>query len=128
MSDYIKTKRGGPYRSRSGFLLGVCKGLAEYFNFSLFWVRTITAGLLIFTGIWPVVGLYILGALLMKPEPVIPFRGLEDEEFYSSFTASRPMALERLRRTFGHLDRRLRRMEDIVTSKDYDWNRRFDKG
>ena len=115
------------YRSRRGVILGVCRGLAEYFNISVFWVRAIAVGALIFTGLWPVVGLYLLAAVLMKPEPVAPFSSAGDEEFYNSYTASRSMALERLKRTFDHLDRRLRRMEDTVTTHEYDWERRFNQ-
>jgi len=120
-------KRTGPFRSRSGVLLGVCKGLSEYLNFPVFWSRAIAIALLLFTGLWPVVGLYLLAALIMKPEPVLPFRDVEDHEFYSSYTTSRTLALQRLKRTYDNLNRRLRRMEDIITSKDYDWNRRFNQ-
>ena len=72
------------YRSRRGVILGVCRGLAEYFNISVFWVRAIAVGALIFTGLWPVVGLYLLAAVLMKPEPVAPFSNADDEEFYNT--------------------------------------------
>ena len=123
-----KRERGGPYRSRSGILLGVCKGLAEHFDFSVFWTRFIFVGFLLFTGIWPIAGLYIIAALLMKPEPVVKFNSVDDQEFYSSFTASRPMALHRLKKTYDNLDRRLRQMEDIVTDREFDWDRRFNQG
>jgi phage shock protein C len=35
------------------------------------------------------------------------------------------MALHRLKKTYDNLDRRIRRMEDIVTAKDYDWDYRL---
>ena len=125
MSNHIHETKAGPYRSRSGLLLGVCKGLADYFDLSLFWVRAVAVLLLIFTGFWPIVGLYVLAGLLMKPEPVVPFATEDDQEFYNSFAASRPMALHRLKKTYDRLDRRLRHMEDIVTGKEYDWEKRF---
>ena len=115
------------YRSRRGIILGVCRGLAEYFNISVFWVRAIAVGGLIFTGLWPVVGIYLLAAVIMKPEPVVPFTSADDQEFYNSYTASRSMALDRLKRTFDNLDRRLRRMEDTVTAREYDWERRLNQ-
>ena len=34
------------------------------------------------------------------------------------------MALGRLKRTYDTLERRLRRMEDVVTSRDFDWDQR----
>jgi len=80
---------------------------------------------LFFTGIWLILGLYILAALLMKPAPVVPFQSAEDAEFYNSYTSSRSMALHRLKRTFDNLDRRIQRIESIVTARDYDWERRL---
>jgi len=64
----------GVYRSRNGIILGVCRGIAEYFDFSVFWVRTITLLAFLFSGFWPVAVLYFVAALLMKPEPVHPHR------------------------------------------------------
>ena len=32
-------ERSGPYRSRNGLVLGVCRGLAEHLDFSIFWMR-----------------------------------------------------------------------------------------
>jgi len=57
------------YRSRGGLVLGVCRGVAEYMNLSVFWTRVVAVGLLVLTGLWPVVGVYLLAALLMKREP-----------------------------------------------------------
>jgi len=127
MRRFAETGRRGLYRSRRGIILGVCKGIAEYLDVSLFWTRAIAIGLLIFTAVWPIVCLYILAALLMKPEPVLPLQTESDREFYNSYTSSRTMALHRLKRTFDSLDRRLRRMESIVTAREYDWERRLNE-
>jgi phage shock protein C len=127
MNKVNEHRKAGPYRSRNGVIFGVCKGLAEYFDFSVFWIRTAAVAILFFTGIWPIVGLYILASLIMKPEPVVPFSSEADQEFYNSFSSSRSMALQRLKRTFDSLDRRLQRMEDIVTTKEYDWTIRFNE-
>ncbi len=125
MSRYDTRKRSGPYRARDGMILGVCKGIADHFEMSPFWVRIIAVLIMLMTGLWPIVALYLLAALLMKPEPVLPFETEADEEFYNSFTASREMALHRLKRTFDRLDRRIRRMESIVTSREHEWHRRM---
>jgi phage shock protein C len=37
------------------------------------------------------------------------------------------MALHRLKRTYDNLDRRIQRMESIVTSREYDWDRRLNE-
>ncbi|NIR16473.1 MAG: PspC domain-containing protein, partial [Desulfobacterales bacterium] len=74
MKRFEKMLRGGMYRSRDGIILGVCRGIAEYFDFSIFWTRAIALILLFFTGLWPIVVLYFIAALIMKPEPVLPLR------------------------------------------------------
>ncbi len=125
MSRTTTEGRRGPYRSRHGVILGVCRGIADYTEISVFWVRVIVLFFMVFTGFWPVVALYFLAALLMRPEPVVPFQTEADEEFYNSFTTSHRMALRRLKRTFDALDRRIRRMEATVTSREYDWRRRL---
>ncbi|MBW1886892.1 MAG: PspC domain-containing protein, partial [Deltaproteobacteria bacterium] len=56
MSRLERIFRNGLYRSRSGAILGVCRGIAEYFDFSVFWTRAITIVLLFFSGFWPVMG------------------------------------------------------------------------
>lgn len=117
--------RRGLYRSRHGVIFGVCRGIAEYLDFSVFWMRIVTIVLLFWTGVLPVLGTYVIAALLMKPEPVLPFRDEADEEFYQTYAASRRMAVHRLKRTYDNLDRRIRRIESIVTARDYDWDRRL---
>ncbi len=125
MRRIFDEERKGPYRSRKGMLLGVCRGLAEYLDFSVGGLRLIVIGLAIFTGFWLVTGLYILAAILMKPKPVLPFESDADEEFYDSYVNSKSMALNRLKRKSDHINQRIQRMEDIVTSKERDWERRF---
>ena len=114
----------GLYRSRSGMILGVCKGLANYFDLSLVWVRVIAVVLLVFTGFWPVGIIYLVAALIMKPEPVITPADDTEEEFYSSYASSRTMALNRLKNTYQSLERRLQRLEHTVTSREFNWQRK----
>ncbi len=109
-------------------IFGVCKGLAEHFNVSVFWTRVVTIVAFIFSGFWSVGVLYILAALLMKPEPVLPIETEEAQEFYNSYVSSRTLALHRLKRTFENLDRRIQRIEGAVTAREYDWDRRLNEG
>jgi len=125
MTRFSERERHGLYRSRSGLIFGVCKGIADYLDVSVFWTRVIVVVATLFTGIWPIPVLYVVAALLMKPEPVLPLETESDREFYNSYISSRTMALHRLKRTFDSLDRRLRRMESIVTAREYDWERRL---
>jgi phage shock protein C len=128
MSRYTRLYRNGIYRSRNGIILGVCKGLAAHFDFSVFWTRIIAIILLIVAGFFPAIGLYLLAALLMKPEPVIPIKNSAEKEFYDSYTYSRQGAVQRLKRRYENLQRRIQRMEHIVTSAEYDWENRLNDG
>ncbi|NOX32781.1 MAG: envelope stress response membrane protein PspC [Deltaproteobacteria bacterium] len=110
----------GIYRSRRGIFMGVCRGLGEYFNFSVLWFRIITLVLFLFTGFWPVGVMYIVAGLLLKMEPVSPLHNKEDEEFYDSYTHSRQSAIQRVKRKFDNIERRIQRMEHTVTSREFD--------
>jgi phage shock protein C len=124
MSKYYD-RQGGIYRARDGVFLGVCKGISEYFDFSLFWIRMGMVVLFIFSGFWPVIGVYLVAAFFMKPKPIKPIHSEEEREFYDSYVHSPRGATHRLKKKFKDLDRRIRRMEDEVTAREYDWERRF---
>ena len=117
--DEITSTRG-IYRSRQGILMGVCRGVAQQFNFSVFWMRTIVFLLFLFTGFWPVGVVYIVAGLILKMEPVIPLENEEEQEFYQSYTNSRESAIQRIKRKFDNIDRRIQRMEHTVTSREFE--------
>ena len=125
MNRMERAFRGGLHRSRKGMILGVCRGIAETFDFPVFWTRAVAVAALFLSGLWPVTGIYFLAALLMKPEPVIPIETAEHQEFYDSYVHSRHGAVDRLKRRYERLDRRIRRMEDAVTTREFDWDRRM---
>lgn len=127
MRNRYDRERRGLYRSRNGWIFGVCQGLADYWDISVFWTRIVAVIIFFFSGFWPIVAVYIIAALMMKPEPVVPFVDEGDREFYNSYVSSRTAALHRLKDTYERLDRRIRRMEDIVTARDYDWERRLNE-
>ena len=108
------------YRSRRGMIMGVCRGIADHLNLSVFWVRAAALAGFLFTGFWPVGILYIIAGMILKPEPVIPLENDQDKEFYQSYTESRESAISRLKRKFDNIDRRIQRMEDTVTRREFE--------
>lgn len=124
MTQHSKYK-SGIYRARDGVFLGVCKGVAEYFDFSTFWIRAALIFFCIVSGFWPVVGVYLVAAFFMKPRPVKPIESDDEKAFYDSYVNSPRSAASRLKRKFDELDRRIRRIEDEVTGREYDWEKRF---
>jgi len=115
----------GLYRSRNGIILGVCQGLANYFDLKAFWIRVIVLVFFFASGVWPVLALYFVASLLMKPAPVRIIESEAEQEFYDSYTSSRPRAASRLKRRFHNLDHRIQRMEDLVTAREFEWDRKF---
>ncbi len=111
----------GIYRSRKGMFMGVCKGLANHFDVSVFWLRFIAFILFLFTGFWPVGVMYIVAGLILKMEPVSPLHDEKDQEFYDTYTHSRESAIQRIRRKYENIERRIQRMEHTVTSREFDW-------
>ncbi len=53
----------GIYRSREGSLLGVCRGIADHFDFSVLKVRAMTLAVMFLSGFWPIAILYFIAAL-----------------------------------------------------------------
>jgi phage shock protein C len=119
------TDEGHLYRARDGLALGVCLGLARYWGINAFWVRIAVVVLCLSTGLWPVLIGYVAAAVLMKPAPVLPLVDRGEEEFYSSYVHDRRLALSRLRSLVEGLERRIQRMESIVTSRTYSWEQRL---
>jgi len=125
MKDHSKFPRVGIYRSRNGIIFGVCRGLAEHFDFSVFWTRAIAVVFLLVSGFWPAIGLYLIASLLMKPAPVVAIENEAEQEFYNSYANSRHLAARRLKRRYENLERRIRRMEHMVTAREFDWEKKL---
>jgi phage shock protein C len=125
MRHYSELHLGELYRSRSGIFLGVCKGLAQFLGVSVFWMRCCVLILTPFTGVWPMIGAYLVAGFFIKPEPVLEPDTEEERAFYHDYVASRANTLSRVKRRFKRLDRRIRRLEDCVTSHEYDFDRRL---
>ncbi|MCF7668191.1 MAG: PspC domain-containing protein [Verrucomicrobia bacterium] len=116
------------YRARDGMIFGVCKGVSRYADIPVFWIRAIFIVLALFMWFLPMVAVYLGAAVLMKPEPVLPPRTDDDWEFYNSYASSRALALARLKRKFEQLERRTRRVEHLITRREFEWDQRLKTG
>lgn len=126
--NYSEPNRRSLYRSRDGFIFGVCRGIADYAQLPVFWIRLAAVITFFASGFFPVVLIYIVAAIFMKPAPIVEFTNDEDWQFYQAYTSDRGRALSYLRRKFERLERRTQQMENIVTDRNFDWERRFDSG
>lgn len=123
----MERKHFSIYRSRRGKIFGVFQGIADATALDAYWMRVIAVIIMIFSGIFPILIIYIAAALLMKPEPLTPL-GPEDEEFYNSMTSNRRLAILRLTKKLEALEKRAQCIENIVTSRGWDWDSRMNRG
>ena len=56
------------YRSRRGLVFGVCQGVAEWLGIPAWPLRVAMIIALIASGFYPAVVVYLLAAIIMKPE------------------------------------------------------------
>lgn len=127
-------------RSQEGKILGVFKGISE----SMHWPCGLTrwAGVAVLFMLAGMVGVqggagyvlgagffYLLASLLMGPPRTEPeasadasARGVDWRPAYRA-----PVDLATLDRQLDSLNRRIRRMESVVTDPAYDWERRLGK-
>ncbi len=115
------------YRSRDGLILGVVQGIADHYDLSVFWLRLFTLLLFLFSGLWPITAVYLIAGVLMKPAPAAPLANDEEKDFYDSYLISPRSAAKRLKRRYDNLERRIQRIEDVVTSREFDFERRLGK-
>ena len=116
------------YRSRHGWIFGVCQGLADYMEISVTGIRIFFIVFFILSGFFPIALIYLLASILISPEPMVNFQSDEEKEFYNSYITARNMSVSRLKRKFDSLENRIRRMESIITTREYDWDRRLESG
>ena len=125
MNFYNRFNITGLFRARDGVFLGVCKGIADSFHIPVVWLRAGVIFAFIVSGFFPLFFVYFVAAFFMKPAPVIPLYSDDEREFYDSYVYSRGSALSRLKSTFNKLDRRIQRIEDVVTRREFDWDRKL---
>jgi phage shock protein C len=93
------------YRARDGLIFGVCAGLADWLGIARFWSRFAVVVIFLFTGFWPVAGIYLASALLLRREPRHPSAAYRAAE----------RADRRSRACRENLDARIRNLEDMLT-------------
>jgi phage shock protein C len=118
-------RKGGLYRSRNGLFFGVAKGLANQANLPVWVVRFSFIIAAILTQVLPVVVLYLVLAIVIRPEPMLNFSSVEEKEFYNTYGSTRKPAIDRMRSILERLEKRVQRLENAVTDSEKDWERRF---
>jgi len=115
----------GLYRSRDGWVFGVCKGIADSRGFSVTVTRIFALAIMIFSWVVPFLIGYIAPAIFLKQAPAPRYDDWDEEKFDDTLAYSRGAALKSLKSSFDRLDDRIRNMESRVTDKDFDWDERL---
>lgn len=106
-----------------GIIMGVCAGLADYFDIRLGVVRALVILGMIFTGFWPfAIGYFVIGFMLdVKPRDL--YRNEEDEEFWRQTRKEPEVTTADLRRRFRDIRRRTSALERCLTSSRFQLER-----
>ena len=115
----------GPFRVQNGLFFGVAKGLAEHFGWPTGLVRLVFMLAAIFLFFWPTLLLYLGAVILMSPAPGGRLDSPAERDVWLQAQLDPQAALDRLSRRAEGLEKRLRRLEDFVTSREYTWLRRL---
>ncbi len=116
----------GLYRdTKHARVAGVCAGLGLYLDIRPKFIRLAAILACVFGFFVPVIGVYILLALLLRPMPDPLFRSTQEEQFWRSVSASPNRTAADLKTRFRGLDRRLADIESKVTSAEFDLRQKF---
>lgn len=107
-----------------GLILGVCAGIAAYFDISPAKVRIGTVGLAFFF-LPQVVIVYLIAAAVLKRRPVLMYRSRDEEQFWRAVSVKPADTFSAIRHNFRELEQRIAGMERYVTSAEFKLNRDF---
>ncbi len=119
-----------------GWLAGVCRGIADYFDWKVQWVRVIVIAILILTTAWPVIIVYgVLWYVMEEGDLNNPNRPKWSDMPLAAARAAGTTAstetasttMRDIKERFMRLDDRLRKLEDSALNKDDALRREIDK-
>jgi phage shock protein C len=109
------------YRSPDGMLMGVCKGIAEWKSLPVFWIRILVILATLTTGLLPGLIVYIFIGLCIGRNPLVSSLCENQPTIYDRSIAN----LSTIKESFNRLENKVRKLENLVTSKEYEWQRKF---
>lgn len=112
---------------RQGWVAGVCAGLAEYFDWNAKLLRVLFALAFIFGGFFPAGLIYCVLWYLMDAGDRRPRVEAAADDDTDRRYGSAPAGPSDPRERFARLEARLRSMEEVVTSNDFELRREFRK-
>ncbi|MGF1606822.1 MAG: envelope stress response membrane protein PspC [Rhodothalassiaceae bacterium] len=104
--------------SRNGVFMGVCAGLADYMNVKPLLVRLV---LVLCALAWfPIlIPIYFIAGLALDDKPRDLYRDPQEEEFWKTARSRPDVTAASMRQRFRDIDRRMQRLERLLTSKRF---------
>lgn len=117
-----------------GWLAGVCRGIADYFDWKVQWVRVIVIAIALLTTAWPVILVYgVLWYVMDEGDLRQPVRPKWSDLPLAAARASAAASTESgnssmrdIKERFTRLDDRLRKLEEASLNKDEALRREID--
>lgn len=113
---------------QNGKILGVCAGIADYFDWDVTIVRVLCVAGTIIAGGWPII-VYLVAAWMIENKPA----GGSYDEMRASIDDTRREAEHRrpgnawrftdVKTRFDRVEDRLRTLENVVTSREFQMDR-----
>ena len=122
-SDSINPHRLYKNQEKS-VLMGVCAGIANYFDISISLVRLAFFIALFFSAGTAIVLYFILGFVL-EEQPIDIYQSSAEESFWRDLSSSPKMTLSDLKMKMVKLEQKIQNLESKVTSKEYELSKKF---
>jgi phage shock protein C len=125
MTERLRPSPSKLYKNRGrGKIAGVCAGVADYVGIPALVVRVV-AVIALFMLTLPTLVIYFGAAWLLDDAPERLYDSPEEERFWRRVRATPSKTATDLRHRFWEGERRLRRIEAHITSKEFELRRKF---
>ena len=104
---------------RNGRIMGVCAGIADYFDIRPGVIRLMALIGLFMSGFIPAICVYFLLGFVMSPKPDEIYEKPEEDKFWREARTKPDYTSVDLRKRFESIDKRIQSMEAFVTSKQF---------
>jgi len=101
-----------------GVFMGVCAGLADYMGVKPLLIR-ILAVICAFAWSFVLVPIYLIAGFALDPRPTDLYRDPDEEDFWKTARNRPDVTSASMRRRFNDIDRRMQRLERLLTSKRF---------
>ncbi|MCK5040969.1 MAG: envelope stress response membrane protein PspC [Sphingomonadales bacterium] len=108
---------------KDGRFMGVCAGVADYFDIRPGIIRLLTIVAFFMTGIFPTVFVYVLLGFVLEEKPEEIIEDPEEEKFWQKARTKPAYTKVEMQSRYDDIEKRTRHMEAYLTSKQFKLNR-----